>query len=785
MPAKIKSKRSPLRKLVITLLFSLVVSGLLLAADFLFPFPWPEDPYATIVTAEDGSPLRAFADSDGVWRYPVDHSQVSEQYLQALLHYEDRWFYWHPGFNPIATARALVSNLQAGRIVSGGSTLTMQVARILDPHARSIPGKMKQVLRAMQLEWHLSKWEILNLYLNYAPFGGNIEGVQAASFTYLGKSADTLTDAEAALLAVLPQAPSRYRPDRHPEIARQARDKVLDRLAGFSVWSNDRVTDAKLESVSALSFSMPFDAPHLTRRLRFSHPNQSRLDTLIDLNLQLQLEDLAQQFGAQLPAQQSVSILLVENSNLAVRAYVGSADFHDVRRAGQVDMVNAIRSPGSTLKPFAYGLAIDQGIVHSKSLLSDTPRTGAGYQPGNFTRGFSGPVALDTALRQSLNVPAVQVLEAYGPQKFYDKLAHTGARLSLRGSANLAIVLGGLGTDLQSLVSLYTSLANQGQVGQLRYLQGEPQRQRHLLTPGAAWVVRNILEQPLPGFEYLQRVTGSKNMAWKTGTSYGHRDAWAIAVTDEFTLGVWVGRPDGSPSPGQFGAATAVPLLSQAMEILADSNAATRSFKRPNTVVNTAICWPSGFNRVRHSTDPKNCHQTHEAWIVRGQTPPTLINEKFEQGALVKRILVNMDNGKWVDRRCQVSRTQFQQVAVWPLPLEPWLPWDQRRHNILPKPDPRCATPPSLADQKITITHPQSGTRFASPPDNPKAVEIEFTSLGAVGQITWFLNGQQIAEGSPRQTLPWTFDHPGKYQLAVVDEAGHNALSEFEVLPWQ
>ncbi|HSS07275.1 MAG TPA: transglycosylase domain-containing protein, partial [Rhodanobacteraceae bacterium] len=354
----------------------LLLAGLGLLLDRLFPIPLP-DPTAgsTVVLARDGTPLRAFPDSDGVWRYPAKPEDVSPLYIEALLTYEDRWFYKHPGVNPLALARAFGQWVVHRRLVSGGSTLTMQVARILDGTPHSAAGKLRQILRALQLEAHLSKREILTLYLDRAPFGGTIEGVEAASWAYLGKPAARLSHAEAALLAVLPQAPSRLRPDRNADAARTARDKVLDRMAELGVWSSAEVHDASVESVAARTLQPPLRAALLAERLHEEHPTERRISTTIDAELQRALEARVGDYLARLPERTSAALLVVDNATLEARAYVGSAVFGDEARLGHVDMVRAWRSPGSTLKPFLYGLALDDGLIDSESLLVDAPQS--------------------------------------------------------------------------------------------------------------------------------------------------------------------------------------------------------------------------------------------------------------------------------------------------------------------------------------------------------------------------------------------------------------------------
>lgn len=577
--------------------------------------------------------------------------------------------------------RALKQNVAAGRIVSGGSTLTMQVARILYPTQRTLAGKMKQIFRAFQLEAHLSKNEILTLYLNYAPFGSNIEGVQTASFTWLGKKADQLSHAQAALLAVLPQAPSFYRPDRHPERARIARDKVLDRMAEFGVWPPEQVKAAKQEKVTSFRFNQPLNAPILARRLFSSARGRRLLHTTIDYDLQRHLQEMIMDYVFTLGEQQSGAAMVMNHKTLEVVAYVGSSDFTSKPRNGHVDMIRAVRSPGSTLKPFLYGMALDEGIIHSHSLLMDTPRFRKEYTPGNFSRGFSGPVSMTRALRLSLNVPAVQVLEAFGPQTFHDRLVNAGATLYISGRPNLSMVLGGLGTSLESILVLYSALARNGITGMPRMIKNDPVQERYLMSRGAAWIIGRILSQPMPGFEGISRLSGRTPMAWKTGTSYGFRDAWAFGIMGDYVAGVWIGRPDGTPCPGQYGAVTAIPLLQRVFENLPLSDFRKN---RPSSVSPKQICWPMGTLK---SLTKGKCFVTHDAWILDNQVPLTL-NLDDSPGATLSHTV-------WVDavgRRAKPSCGGIKTVAlsVWPAAAEPWLPHSWKAQISFPKP-PRTA----------------------------------------------------------------------------------------------
>src|SRR5690349_13353949 len=657
---------------------ALTLATLLLAAfvlDRLFPLPLPAaDTGSTVVLARDGTPLRAFADNDGVWRYPTTAARVSPLYRQALLAYEDRWFYRHPGVNPYALLRGAVQGTLHGHVVSGGSTLTMQVARIIEPIPHTFGGKLRQILRALQLEAHLSKTQILDLYLNHAPFGGTIQGVEAASWAYLGKSAGRLSHAEAALLAVLPQAPSRLRPDRHPDAARAARDKVLRRLREEGVWTAGQVREAAIEPVVARSLRAPMAAALLAERLHRQQPRARRIVTTIDANLQRAAEDHVASYLARLPPRSSVALLVVENATLEARVYIGTGEFADPERAGHVDMVRAPRSPGSTLKPSLYGLALDDGLVTSESLLVDAPQDFGGYHPGNFDEAFSGPVSVSQALQRSLNVPAVDVLDRVGPNRFVARLASGGVDLQLPDGArpNLSIILGGTATRLEDLVGGYSAFANGGIAGAPRYTPEQPARPRRLLSPGAAWIIRDILASnpaDVEGAPLEGTLDRHAAVAWKTGTSYGYRDAWAIGVTDRWTIGVWVGRPDGTPSPGQYGAVTALPLLFQLADMLPARGGV--HVPRPASVRAVEICWPLGEPAAR--TDPALCRQRRTAWSLDGALPPTFAER--DPGAWMSgRIELRVDaKGRRLSAGCHAAHERRITLARWPALATPWL----------------------------------------------------------------------------------------------------------------
>ncbi len=775
-------RRRGVRLTAIVALATLGLVALLWLADRIWPLPMPADDLARVVLAEDGTPLWRFADADGVWRYPVSLDEVSPLYLQALLTYEDRWFYSHPGVNPLALGRAAWQNLSGGRVLSGGSTLSMQVARLLDPHPRTLPGKLRQLWRTLQLEWHLSKREILEIYLNRAPFGGTLQGVAAASWAYLGKSPTQLTPAEAALLAVLPQAPSRLRPDRHPQRATAARDKVLQRLGEYAVWSEQQIREAMEEPLLLAPRQEPALAPLLARRLnRADSPPLIR--TTVDAALQRRLEDLLTGWRARLPERTSAAILVVESQSMAVRAYLGSVDLNDERRFGHVDMISALRSPGSTLKPFLYGMAMDDGLIHSESLLQDVPRRYGDYRPGNFSMGFSGPVAASSALSLSLNLPAVQLLEAYGPKRFAAQLRAGGIPVSLPALAepNLSLILGGGGSRLEDLVSGYSAFARDGMSASLRLQPDAPLLERRMLSPGAAWIIRRILSgQARPDRDPHAELVQRPQLAWKTGTSYGFRDAWSIGVGPRYLIGVWIGRPDGTPVPGQFGLASAAPLMLQVHDVLSNRDSqrgiSTPVPPVPDTVGVAAICWPLGQPLAR--SDP-NCRRQRFAWTLDGTTPPTLLAQDQPLGVgLLERAWVN-GQGLRVDAACPDA--QSRDIALWPAPLEPWLPRAERREARLPAPAAQCPPQVPATAPPLSIVGVREGDQLRRPATSREALQVDVSALGGGGARWWFLNGAPLGETSGQQALKARFDAAGSYELSVLDASGQTARLTFQV----
>ena len=516
--------------------------------------------YSHLVVDRNGKLLRAYATPEGRWRLPATVKDVDPKFLKLLFAYEDKRFYEHHGVDPFAMMRAAWQWISTGHIISGGSTLTMQVARLLEPRSqRTLEAKLRQMVRAIELERVLTKKQILALYLSIAPYGGNLEGIRAASLAYFGKEPRHLTLAQAALLVALPQSPEYRRPDRHPRAALEARNRVLDRVAEDNVAPPDEIAHAKAQPVPHARQQLPMLAPHTADKMVSMHPELEVDRLTIDAPLQRSLQQLARERAQAMGPHISVAILAVDNATGEVLARVGSAGYFDDERAGQVDMTDALRSPGSTLKPFIYGMAFEDGLVHPETLIDDKPERFGSYKPENFDLTFQGTVTVRQALQWSLNVPAIAVLNRVGVSQLDARLTQAGAALVLPQdeAPGLAMGLGGVGVRLSDLVMLYTGLARLGTVMPLIERLGEkPAPARRLISPVAAWYVGNILIGAPP-----PENAASGRIAYKTGTSYGYRDAWAVGFDGRLTIGVWVGRPDGTPVPGLIGRVSAAPIL--------------------------------------------------------------------------------------------------------------------------------------------------------------------------------------------------------------------------------
>ncbi len=554
------------RRLFGLLAVCLFVAGLAIPAAWetlLRRLPAPVSARPSVVALDrQGQVLRVFMAPDGRWRLPIEQEAVDPRFLALLIGCEDKRFFEHRGIDPYALVRAAAQMAWRGRIVSGGSTLTMQAARLLEPRrARALGPKLRQMARAAWLEDHLSKNAILDLYLERAPYGGNLEGIRAASLAYFGHEPRRLDLAEAALLVALPQSPERRRPDRFPTRAKAARDRILDRAVALGLATPAEASHAKGEPVPRARRPLPTLAPHATARARGAGPQATVLHMTLDAGLERMSQELVRLDAARFGPAVSGALLVIDNATGEIRADVGAADYRSAPRDGALDMTRAWRSPGSTLKPFIYALAFENGIASPETLVDDRPTHFGTYAPQNFDGAYHGTVSARQALQLSLNLPAVALLDRLGPARLLARLREAGARVEIPDDqpAGLAIGLGGLGIRLVDLAALYAGLARGGDVPQLREsfdtVAADPGR-RPVADPVAAWSVADILRGAPPPDNAL-----GGRIAFKTGTSYGYRDAWAIGFTRRYTIAAWLGRPDNAAVPGLVGRQAAAPIL--------------------------------------------------------------------------------------------------------------------------------------------------------------------------------------------------------------------------------
>ncbi len=624
---------------------------------------------STIVVDRDGRLLRPFTLPDGRWRLPATTHDVDPRYLAMLVAYEDGRFYEHDGVDFRALVRAGAQWLMRGHVVSGGSTLPMQVARLIEPRReRTVAAKLRQIARALEIEREVGRQGTLDRYLTLAPFGGNLEGVRAASLAYFGKEPHRLTVAEAALLVALPQSPEARRPDRSPKAARAARDRVLDRAAARGLINGADAEEAKREPVPEARLAFPALAAHAAEEAVAADSRAKVIKLSIDARLQAKLETLAKDSVERLGSKLSAAIVVVDNVTGEVHARVGSADYDDASRDGAIDMSRSPRSPGSALKPFIYALAFEQGLAHPETRLFDRPMRYGAYAPENFNLGYEGAVTARKALQMSLNLPAVELLSDVGPATFLARLHSAGAEIALPKDTpiGLAIGLGGLGVSLTDLARLYAGFARGGEAPPLiERLDGQPPiiGERRVTDPVAAYYVADILRGAPPPANALKG-----RIAFKTGTSYGFRDALAIGFDRRTTIAVWVGRPDNGPTPGLIGREAAAPILFDAFERLQRS---IEPIPAPKGVLRAAITadLPPPLRRLRQDA-PRN-FAAPEAAALKIAFPPdgALIDLGLKDGVpdhmLALKALGGAPPFTWFVNGEAVGEAEIRRQSAW------------------------------------------------------------------------------------------------------------------------
>lgn len=757
---------------VVFLLFLLLFE----LAVYLIPLPRAalEPPTSTLVFDREGRVLRAFTSPDGRWRIRTGLDQVSPLLQKYLIFYEDRWFYYHPGVNPVALIRALGQNLRAGRIISGGSTLTMQIARMMEPKPRTWRNKLIEMFRAIQLEHRFTKEELLTIYFNIAPYGGNIEGVAAAVWLYFGKEPDRLSPGEAALLTVLPNSPTQFRPDLAPERARQARDKVLKRLFAHGLITEAEYREALAEEIPTARREWPFRAPHFSQELVTRYPGEARIYTTLDRDLQVFLEDLLALEVEKLKAEgiTNAAAVVLDNQTHQLLAAVGSAAFFNEQDQGQVNGYRAPRSPGSTLKPFVYALALEKGLITPAHYLEDVPVVYSGYSPVNYDATYSGLVSAQEALQRSLNVPAVNLLAALGGEALYELLKKAGfTTLTPVNHYGLPMVLGGCEVNLLELTNLYAALAGGGKLYPVQTrLDQSISPPQPLFSPGVAYVITEILtEVRRPDLPACWEFTTLPKVAWKTGTSYGHKDAWSIGYNPRYTVGVWVGNFSGAGRAGLNGAEKAAPLLFTIFTHL-NSNTTVSWFTPPATVKKRTVCAVSG------QTPGPFCSPLRTDYYLTDCSPDvecTIHQTYLLDPATGYRLPPHYYSGA----RITEERVYLQyppRVAAWleanGHPVEKLPPLLPEWQKILPGGAPVVRSPSPDYVYQIRRGIPLEYQKIC----------LEAAAGNEVQRLYWFINGEFFGHSQPGERLFYV-PQPGRHRVVCQDDRGRSTEVMLEI----
>jgi penicillin-binding protein 1C len=736
-------------------------------------FPLPVDklnpPASTVVLDRDGRLLRAYLAPDDTWRIRVTGGEISPALKAAVLAYEDRSFYIHPGVNPKSILRAAVANLWARRIVQGGSTITMQVARLMEPKERTILGKLVEVFRALQLEVRYSKDQILTYYFNLAPYGGNLVGVGAASRFYFGKSPDCLSFGEAALLATIPNSPNRYRPDVSADEARRGRDKILQILKSQSRITGRQFAEAVAEPIPDRRFDLPFQTPHFADLLVRAHPHEKRLQSTIDPVIQRLAETSLHNHLRPLIPQgiTNGAVVVIDNQTRELLALVGSYDFFDSLNHGQVNGAIAPRSPGSALKPFVYALGINDGLISPRSLLFDVPVEYSGYRPVNYDETYHGAVTAEDALIRSLNVPAVNLSARLGADGVYTLLKTAGISTLPQPQEyyGLSLVLGGCEVNLLELTNLYSGLANGGNFAPCKLLRSAADvGGKQLLSQGTCYVITDILSQlrrpELPAI--WESTLQLPRVAWKTGTSYGKRDAWSIGYTPRFTVGVWVGNFDGKGNPRLVGAEVATPILFAIFDAL-ESTSSNRWFIAPNSVARRQVCAISGLPPSEY------CAVTADENYIPGTSP----NQTCQMHEL---IMVDKLTGRRLCSHCRGTRIYTEKIiANWPVEITTWM--QRNGYPIDPIPQHFDNCPQLASGQSPVIVSPSPDAEYilrSGVDPQYQKILLDASVSNKTRKIYWFLNKRLIYSGSPEQRV-FISPTPGAHTLVCLDDEGRSA----------
>lgn len=736
--------------------------------DLIFPVHTNRD-YSTIIEAEDGTVLYSFLTNDDKWRMYTKLTEITPTVQKAFINKEDRWFYWHLGINPVSVVRAFFNNTIQHKRTSGASTITMQVARMLEPKERTVFSKLKEMFRALQLEWNFSKKEILQMYLNLVPYGGNIEGVKSASFIYFGKSPAQLSIAEVTTLTIIPNRPTTLLLGRKNAYIQQERNRWLKKFKQRHVFKDEDIDDAIDEPLIAFRRSPPKYAPHFCLRMKKQFPTEPIIASHLNYNMQLAIEDIVHNYSKVLQFKEinNAAVFIIDNQQLNVVAYVGSPDFYSISTQGQVDGVKGIRSPGSTLKPMIYGLAFDKGIYTPRSVVSDVPVDFDGYTPENYDEHFNGQVALSNALAQSLNIPAVKVLNDIKVKTLVDVLDKINFNQIRKDKDKLGLstALGGCGVSLEELVSMYSIFANDGKYIAPYFTKEDKQKDGvAILSPAANYMVANILtmlrRSDLPN--RAESVVNMPKIAWKTGTSYGRRDAWSIGFNKQYTVGVWCGNVDGKGVPELSGADIATPLLLQIFNTINKSNEKDW-IQKPKDLLYRWVCAESG------NVPNEYCTNKIQALYIPGVSS----TKKCEH---LKKIWVSADSSI---SYCSSCLPNDNYIEKWyPNYAPELLNYFELNHLPYIKIPPHNTACKKVYDQQHPkIVKPINGLTYYL---NDQEMMLIAQAANDVQTISWYVNNQFIKTVNKNESV---FIKPniGKIKISCTDDKGRNSDCWIEV----
>jgi penicillin-binding protein 1C len=738
---------------------------LFIVLDKIFPVP-DKISFSTMIVSSDTTVVHAFLTQDDKWRMKTELHEITPLLRKAIIHKEDKYFYYHSGVNPFAILRAFINNTFRGKRTSGASTITMQVARLLEPKERTYLNKLKEVFRAGQLEARYSKDEILQMYLNLVPFGSNIEGVKAASVLYFEKSPNHLSLAEITALSIIPNRPNSLLLGKNNEFIALERNKWLKRFLKASLFSKEDITDALEEPLNAYRHESPKLVPQFAYRLKKKYPGQDIIYTQLNHKNQLKVQNIVKNYINRVYNRniKNAAVLVIDNHKNAVNCYIGSADFFNSEDAGQVDGVRAIRSPGSTLKPLLYGIAFDKGMITPKIKITDVPVSYGGYEPQNYDLKYNGLVTAEFALINSLNVPAVKLLQQIKTEEFIKVLKKSGFDQIRKDEKNLGLsmVLGGCGVSLEQLTKLYHAFANQGIYTELNWLAKDTTRGGfQLISSESAYMLTEILsklKRPDLPLEW-QNSADMPRVAWKTGTSYGRKDAWSIGYNNNYTIGVWVGNFSSEGVQELSGASYAAPLLFEIFNTL-DYKSEAEWYPVPENIEFRLVCSETGL--------PYNefCKNT----ISDSYIPAVSTNKMCQH---LKMVYISPDS---VISYCKTCLPESGYIKAWYPNIPPeminYYETNQVKYLKVPKHNPDCER--IFAENEPEITSPMHLVDYFVDKNDTTEILLTCNAANDVDKVFWYINDKFYQSAGPTQKI--FFKPPeGQLKISCTDDKGRNS----------